>query len=60
MKKINLRNLLTSIALFTIISFAVHSILNPELTILGNVGYALFSGLLFGVFFYFFDQKKSK
>jgi hypothetical protein len=58
MKKINLRNLLTSVLIFSGISFLVHTILNPELSVWGNIGYALFSGLLFGVFFYFFDQKR--
>jgi len=57
MKKINLRNLLASVLLFTIISFLVHIILNPEMSVMGNIGYALFSGLLFGIFFYFFDRK---
>jgi len=58
MKKIDIRSLAISIAIFTVSSFLVHLVFNPEPTIWGTLGYGAFAGLIAGVAFYFIDRKK--
>lgn len=58
MKKVNIRSLATSIAIFAVSGFLVHLVFNPEPTIWGTLGYGAFAGLIAGVAFYFIDGKK--
>lgn len=52
MKKNNIRSLIIFIAFFSVSNFVVHISMNPEDTIVGNIAYAIFSGIIFGTAFY--------
>jgi hypothetical protein len=57
MKNINVRSLILTILIFSVSNFVVHKIFNPELPILESVGYAIFSGIIFGTTLYLFERK---